>query len=68
MEHEDSETFIWRRWRGAVAEVQEASLPLGLFAKVALAASGWFESYRRRRVGPERPNTGEKPRLLKRLY
>jgi hypothetical protein len=68
VEEEDTETLIWRTWHGAVAEVQEAVLPRGLFGKVALAASGWFVPFRRELVGPEKPDTGEKPRLLKRLY
>jgi hypothetical protein len=68
VEQGDTETLIWRRRHGAVAEAQEASLPLGLFGKVALAASGWFVPFRRELVGREKPDTGEKPRLLKRLY
>ena len=38
VEQDTTETFIWRRWQGQQAEVQEVSLPRGLCGKVATLA------------------------------
>jgi hypothetical protein len=50
VEHDTTETFIWRRCD--MAEAHEVSLPRYLFANVASQACGWFERVRSERLGP----------------
>jgi hypothetical protein len=62
-----SDTFIWRRWQDDAAELQEVTLPHGLFSEVATLACEWFEKLRVERLGPE-PLIQKKPRLVNRIY
>ena len=50
VERDTTETFIWRKWLGEAAEVQEVSLPRGMFASVAAQACQWFEPFRAERI------------------
>jgi hypothetical protein len=54
VEQEDTETFIWRRWIGDVADVHDASLPRGTFAGIATKSCNWFDLIRNERVGSRR--------------
>ncbi len=66
VEQDTTETFIWRRWQGQTAEVQEVSLPRGLCGEVATLACRWFEPFRAERVGPERSDPEGGIRLVTR--
>jgi hypothetical protein len=66
VEHDTTETFVWRNSRYNGAEVHEVSLPRNLFAEVASVACGWFDQLRRERLGPITHSVEGKPRLLKR--
>lgn len=66
VERDTTETFIWRRWRGQEAEVQEVSLPRGLCGKVATLACQWFEPFRAERIGTEQRDPNDEIRLVTR--
>ena len=73
VEQDATETFMWRKCPGEVAEVQEVSVPRGTFASVATQACQWFEALRAKRIGPEcqDPKDGNrhvKPKLVDRIW
>lgn len=66
VEQDTTETFIWRRWQGKTAEVQEVSLPRGVCREIATSACQWFESFRAERLGPEQQDPEQGVRLASR--
>jgi hypothetical protein len=66
VENDTTETFRWRRWQKDSAEVQEVSLPRGLFTEVATVACNWFDQLRSERMGSGRADPGYEVRLVRR--
>jgi hypothetical protein len=64
VENDTTETFIWRQEDRA--EIQEVSLPRGLFTEVAIVACNWFEQLRSDRLGSGQPDPKFEVRLVRR--
>jgi hypothetical protein len=68
-EQDATETIVWRSWNNsAVMEVREASVRRGICRETGELALGWFDRYRRDRMGAElKEHSDGSVRLVRRI-